>query len=70
MFRDDLDGWERGPRERGYMYNTADSHCAEETNTTLLSNYTPIKNMMWYLLQKNMLRKLGIWKQHTQDSES
>ena len=74
VFRDDLDGWEGGPRERGYIYiyiyNTADSHCAEETNTTLLSNYTPIKNIMCCLLQKNMLRKLGIWKQHTQDSES
>ena len=70
MLSDDLDGWEGGPRERGYVYDTADSHCTEETSTTWQSNYTPIKNIMWYLLQKHMLRTLGVWKQHTQDSES
>ena len=33
-----------GSRERGYVYTLSDSHCCTaENNTTLESNYPPIK---------------------------
>ena len=39
-------GWERGPRGRGhmvYIYIADSLHCTTDTNTTLSSNFTPIK---------------------------
>ena len=52
MLCDDLDGWggegvgERSKRERTfgiYIYIADSLHCTTDTNTTLSSNFTPIK---------------------------
>ena len=49
--------WKGRPRRRRYMYTQADSlHCTAETNTTLWSNYTPIKNIM----RKREMRPLAL----------
>ena len=45
MLCDSLEVWEGGSRGRGHMYTLmADSRCMIEINTTLESNYPPIKN--------------------------
>mgnify|MGYP007134262717 CR=1 FL=1 len=48
MLSDDLEGWDRGwdevqEGEEKCIQITDALHCTGETNTTLQSNYTPIK---------------------------
>lgn len=45
MLCDNLEGWQRAVQEGGEIRtHVADPHgCTAETNTTLKSNYTPIK---------------------------